>query len=273
MATYRSLFAVPFRVRLFASTLQPLHTLPAFKASSREAMVMLRRSGFYRLLSSFSYKPLDATRNEIRLINIHRRKPQTRADQPPAISCSMKHVSLDSSPSFMALSYVWGDPDITTPILIDGEVFNVTVNLWQALNHLENELMKDIYSQADLVLVWLGPSGEYGEFVLEKIERVGLQMIRIASAIESEEEDDAKVIKRINKEAKKLLTGSTNDDSDIPFHLMGHIFNRTFWERIWIVQEIYFAQCIVLMCGAKLCAWQAFVVACTVFQDKQLKAL
>jgi hypothetical protein len=198
------------------------------------------------------------------------------------------------------MSTQWGDPDITTPILIDGEVFNVTVNLWQALNHLENEasiphtlwvdaicinqqdnvekstqmqLMKDIYSQADLVLAWLGPSGEYGEFVLEKIERVGLQMIRIASAMESEEEDDAKVIKRINKEAKKLLTGSTNDDSDIPFHLMGHIFNRTFWERIWIVQEIYFAQCIVLMCGAKLCAWQAFVVACTVFQDKQLKAL
>ncbi len=61
--------------------------------------------------------------------------------------------------------------------------------------------MKDIYSQADLVLGWLGPSGEYGEFVLEKIERVGLHMRRIAFATRSAE-DDVKFIKKMNEEVK-----------------------------------------------------------------------
>ena len=186
----------------------------------------------------------------------------------------------------------WGDPDTTIPILIDGEEFNVTENLWAALNHLESEpsvphtlwidaicidqqnndqksaqiqLMKDIYSQADLVLAWLGPSEEHGESILEKLELVGKHVLQVASAARSEDKNSS-VFAKVDEAVRNLSASSTDNESDLPFHLMVHIFGRAFWGRVWIVQEIYFAQSIVLMCGSKLCLWSAFVTACTVLR-------
>jgi hypothetical protein len=52
----------------------------------------------------------------------------------------------------------------------------------------------------------------------------------------------------------------TNDDSDLPLHLMGHIFDREFWQRVWVVQEISFARTIYLMCGPTLCDWEHFII-------------
>lgn len=39
---------------------------------------------------------------------------------------------------YQTLSYVWGDPGIKRPILVDGCTFEVTLNLWSALRRLRN---------------------------------------------------------------------------------------------------------------------------------------
>lgn len=56
--------------------------------------------------------------------------------------------------------------------------------------------------------------------------------------------------------------GSTDDNSGLPIHMLHHIFNREFWQRVWIIQEISLARRLVLVCGAKLCGWPELVVAC-----------
>ena len=64
---------------------------------------------------------------EIRLLALH----AGRAPDP--IVCSLKAVVLDERPVYEALSYTWGDPDITKEICVNGTQFDVTVNLENAL--------------------------------------------------------------------------------------------------------------------------------------------
>ncbi|RTE78457.1 hypothetical protein BHE90_007050 [Fusarium euwallaceae] len=105
----------------------------------------------------------------------------------PEIVCRLKVVSLDDEPAYSALSYVWGDPAITKSILVNGKRVHVTTNLASALEHAPKHLedanvaprlwadaicinqddpneknhqvpfMKNIYSQAEIVICWLGP--------------------------------------------------------------------------------------------------------------------
>jgi hypothetical protein len=49
----------------------------------------------------FLYSPLDAARREIRIVNL---QPGTRDD---GIVCTLQVVSLDDSPEYSTLSYVW----------------------------------------------------------------------------------------------------------------------------------------------------------------------
>jgi hypothetical protein len=48
----------------------------------------------------FTYKALSEDKNEIRLLRIHNKKPSS-----DRIECDIFHVSLDSTPSYNALSY------------------------------------------------------------------------------------------------------------------------------------------------------------------------
>ncbi|KAF2432949.1 hypothetical protein EJ08DRAFT_552229, partial [Tothia fuscella] len=99
------------------------------------------------------------------------------------ISCNLHTVSLDdTNPIYEALSYVWGDPKRTLPVLLNGHTFEVTTSLESALRRLRHptstrtiwvdalcinqkndaerteqvKLMRYIYSQTQEVLIWLG---------------------------------------------------------------------------------------------------------------------
>ena len=54
------------------------------------------------------------------------------------IECSLQHVSLDSPPSYCALSYIWEDPTRFWPILVDGVVIRIPTNLGRALKQLHD---------------------------------------------------------------------------------------------------------------------------------------
>ncbi|KAK4545542.1 hypothetical protein LTR36_002892 [Oleoguttula mirabilis] len=107
-------------------------------------------------------------------------------DSQHLIQCTLTSVDFDSSTTYTALSYTWGDPKVQKHICIDGEAVNVTVNLEAALRHLQKTIseplilwidavcinqsdeaekseqvahMRDIYSKAENVVTWLGHGG------------------------------------------------------------------------------------------------------------------
>ena len=79
------------------------------------------------------YRPLDRSRSEIRLLEIFpcREKDAT-------ISCGLQTVSLNDGPEYIALSYVWGDPNDTDDIILNGATATVTKSLALMLRDVGN---------------------------------------------------------------------------------------------------------------------------------------
>ncbi|RAH55742.1 HET domain protein [Aspergillus piperis CBS 112811] len=78
--------------------------------------------------------PLHPERNEIRLLTI---LPSTKAET--IIRCSLESVSLDDSPEFEAISYVWGDASKKTDIIINDTLFYVTRSVDKTLRLLRRK--------------------------------------------------------------------------------------------------------------------------------------
>ncbi|KAF8866325.1 HET-domain-containing protein, partial [Acephala macrosclerotiorum] len=104
------------------------------------------------------------------------------------IQCQLHHVSLANRPSYKALSYAWGSPRATRPILVNGYQHAVTVNLESALRRLRRidedlilwidalcinqsnnserteqvNLMHDIFAFTKEVIVYLGEVPQHG---------------------------------------------------------------------------------------------------------------
>ncbi|KAK0616299.1 heterokaryon incompatibility protein-domain-containing protein, partial [Immersiella caudata] len=98
------------------------------------------------------------------------------------IRCSLEYCPLDSGSGFGALSYVWGHGSPSSQIIVDGQPFSVTDNLCDALRNIRSRwkkvktwidaicvnqkdaeektervwMMRNIYSQAFQVLIWMG---------------------------------------------------------------------------------------------------------------------
>jgi hypothetical protein len=97
------------------------------------------------MAAPFRYRPLNPANREIRLVHLLPRRRESPsaitpggASQTP-LSCTIQHVSLEQNIKYTALSYVWGNPKATRPILLDGHVFRATENLESALRHFQQD--------------------------------------------------------------------------------------------------------------------------------------
>lgn len=180
------------------------------------------------------WKPLDAVKDEIRLAILD---PNGDIDQPA--SCTLTIVSLDSKPDFEAISYVWGDPEVTVPMMLHGVEWPITISLDLALRHLRHQtvqktfwvdaicinqrdieernnqvpLMNYIYNKAARVRIWLGQDTGRGAFTLRIFE-----YYKTGSSAERED-----VMHRAPLALKELTS--------LPW-----------WHRIWVVQEVALAR-------------------------------
>ena len=80
------------------------------------------------------------------------------------IEVQLNVVSLDDEPQFEALSYVWGDPNITRDIRLNGRGFPITTNLYAALQSLRRTDKTRVF-WADAICVNQRNSSERGSQV------------------------------------------------------------------------------------------------------------
>lgn len=137
-----------------------------------------------------------------------------------------------------ALSYVWGDPEETLPLSIDGHRLDVTTNLHAALSRLRHssfprllwidaicinqrdhsekeqqiQYMGVIYSQVNCVIVWLGEATDDSDLACERIRNAAIG------------------------------THTGTSDSDIAKRAEFQLLRRTWFRRIWVswTQSIIF---------------------------------
>ena len=194
------------------------------------------------------YKPLNLERREIRLLHI---KPSLKLKERP--QCFLETVSLDDNPQFEALSYAWGDPNLTRPIILEDREWYATINLEVGLRYLRSPsedvviwvdalcidgssvyernsqvlLMKTIYSNAERVRVWLGEPTRGSDDALAIVEHMGGTV----------------PFKDIR------LNGKALDEKHVNY--LRKLISRPWWNRVWTHQEYILAKDVTLHCGLR----------------------
>ncbi|KAG4441595.1 hypothetical protein IFR05_002930 [Cadophora sp. M221] len=215
-----------------------------------------------------AYRDLNAAKDEFRLLSLFRTSRSNRAE----IEVELETFPLTSSPAYTALSYTWGDPNVTRPIIVDGYLWEVTLNLEAALRQIRAQLevgqcrrlwidalcinqkniqernlqvcrMKSIYKIADDVLVWLGPASRGGQSdrAIQFWEYLAEQCTHFAK-------DDFKDVTGYNETTAMLKQELSNDPT--LRHTLSEFANREYWRRVWIIQEVAVARQIIVQCGA-----------------------
>jgi hypothetical protein len=204
------------------------------------------------------YEPLARDRRETRLITI-----LPFVDHSASIECTIRKVSLDDSPFYTALSYAWGNPKITAPILLNGAECHVTTNLESALRHIRSEvhelvywvdaicinqndpsernhqvqLMRDIYSNAE-VLVWLGDEEDDSDLAIDRIEELSAKFQEFGE------------LELVLQDVGDLFNPHVWDGTR-------SLFERSWWKRLWVVQEVVLTKEVTVMCGHKTLLWDS----------------
>lgn len=219
----------------------------------------------------FRYKPL--AKGEFRVLVL---SPSRSAD----VRCMIMHCTLrDPEFPYIAISYAWGDVGEKRRIRIrdadreDDVEISVTASLESALRALRKRhdrvyvwadalsidqqnwaekkdqvlKMPQIYQNAERVGIWLGPEADDSEMALQLIHEVG---------------DGAKFPSHIDRNTPAPFTKT---------HLAATaaLFDRDYWHRLWVVQEVFNAKEITVYCGRSYLPWGHFKKASEVFWNNK----
>ncbi|KAK5745778.1 hypothetical protein LTR17_001280 [Elasticomyces elasticus] len=209
------------------------------------------------------YAPIDTQAQEVRLLLL---APGGETDVPTGV---LLHYTLDDCPAYTALSYTWGDASLRIPITINGCLFLVTGNLYAALEKLRDPdeavllwidaisieqsnldersrhitYMHIVYQQAVSVIVWLGRASDDSDVAFDQIETI---CQRCMPWPENEQEMNAKFASAIESVVTAYQHHRTRHD---PWRPLANLFSRSWWQRIWVVQEVAFGDPVIVMCG------------------------
>jgi hypothetical protein len=153
-------------------------------------------------MATYPYSPLDLGELTIRLLRIE--KGWGSHDIICHFADAFSHQ--DKGVPYKALSYTWGGLQHTPggkcpQVLVDGHAIDVMENLYSALRHIRSpdtdvmlwvdaicinqqdprekghqvKQMRDVYKNAEEVLIWLGPSNDDIDLLLESIRYIDEQ--------------------------------------------------------------------------------------------------
>ncbi|KAJ4290086.1 hypothetical protein N0V88_006592 [Collariella sp. IMI 366227] len=236
-------------------------------------------------METYSYPPLAL--GHIRLLSLS----TTKDDE---LCASIKDVPFDKDdpPVYSALSYVWGTGDFTIPLNCDGAVLHITPTLEEALrqtiklDHSEAlwvdqicinqqnfeersqqvKMMNSIFKCAGKVLAYLGASTPSTPLAVDLITRVGTIAKGMSGDMflwdrEQYDEESLKKYEEIsNEESEKLGIPFSEIDS---WDAFSEFFNRPWYERIWIVQEMLPSRNALVICGDYSVPWDLVKGAAT----------
>ena len=239
------------------------HQHPPFLANNGE-LNQCETMCALNLVNEFAYRSLSDASKAFRTIDL-----LPDADDAP-IRVQLYDGELTLSEPFEALSYAWGDQIDRVEILCDDQPLLVTTNLAAALRELRRAgfetqqrrrlwvdaicinqsdvgeknhqvaMMKDIYSHAKGVVVWLGEADEDTPTLLKFFERVG---VRRQSGSGADEYTTYYV---------KMTALEIGADPDMLAEILLRFFRRDWFQRAWVTQEFALAPAVELRIGGHL---------------------
>lgn len=199
---------------------------------------------------------------EFRLVRLFAAKMST-------IKCQIIHESLADPPPYTAISYAWGDPDDRRKIQVNDITVSVTTSLFGALEALRQKgedrliwvdalcidqhsrdernqqvkLMTEIYAQAEEVAIWLGPEENDSSLAIELLKEIFIKEV-------------------FPDQITDLVLSQTRQQA---VRAMVSLFQRDYWNRLWVVQEVFNAKAVKVYCGSTKLPWAAYKKAACIF--------
>ena len=228
----------------------------------------------------FKYEPIDLEGPAFRLLRLFK---GTGWDD---IECELFQAWLqgDSTIPYEALSYTWGSTEMTEHIKIEGRTLGVTKNLYLALGYLRSQdtdrifwvdavcidqgnnkerghqvqQMGNIYSQASRVIFWLGPATYEIKVLMDSLKQL--------------EEESTKHAYRDWKladmrwmdlwlEVQLILKDLYSDIVTQQRAGMEMLLERSWFRRVWILQEVANANIAVVCTGTRSVSARIFALA------------
>jgi hypothetical protein len=225
------------------------------------------------------------------------------------VKCELAHYLLGERPQFDALSYEWAAQPGSTSISCNSQNKFVTNNLYAALQSLrlpnkqrilwvdalcinqdDDEeksqqvgMMRDIYSSATTVFIWLGKETQLVRKAFEVMESLALLWLdRTTKGVNDTNYLAARIFQKPENESILGNIGSCVHISHDykPYHLrreigcsddeifqfrdasiwqtIDDIFQNTYFQRCWIVQEVAVANVPYVVCGRLHMPWDVF---------------
>jgi hypothetical protein len=228
-------------------------------------------------MEAYTYSRFDLERPGIRLLRLC-------MGTGPTIECKLFQAwidgNVDDTIPYEALSYTWGGMEMSKCVHIDNRALSVTENLYSALYHLrytdedrilwvdaicidQSDLrerghqvaqMGQIYSRADRVIIWLGPSTEDVDLLFECLKELEKRSTREWHIL-----DD-----RWSEAWSKLQCGFK-----IRYWLcmsrqctgLQSLLNNSWFRRVWIIQEVANAKRAIVCSGSRFVMARTFAVA------------
>jgi hypothetical protein len=224
----------------------------------------------------FLYSPLLNPSTDIRLAILD---PGAEEDE---IKCRIIQGNQNSIGPYEALSYAWGDPTATLPILLDDKSFEVTRNLESALRNLRKsgdnpsqarilwidaicidqknseerrtqvQRMRSIYQFATRVVVWLGKYHEPED-----------DLVKFDQSLWGFDQLDGDLAE-LTREAFEHMESLHRNSLMMPSTSWGQLLRiakRAWFSRVWVIQEVKVAKYALVLCGQHAIAWKSMVTA------------
>jgi hypothetical protein len=241
-------------------------------------------------MATFHYSQLDTSLREIRLLILN---PASMDLRDSTLEMSLIKTRLGSPVRYRALSYTWGDPQPTYPVLLNGKDFRVQKNLYEALLHFrptegrlklwvdavcinqgdipEREsqvaLMRNIYKEAEEVWAWLGPGDPI------KAQAAFSLLCDLSSHEMEAITEDLHHAKIPRAETEKWVESEATNDLYVGRWLdVANLLDSPWFSRMWIIQEVVMGKTVTVFCGSNAVMWDDIYLAGK-FIEKYLHAV
>lgn len=211
----------------------------------------------------FVYTPLDATKKQIRVVQVQLYNKKTGV-----VSCKLKTIDLIDN-AYSALSYTWGEPEPTHAILLNGCHFEVRQNLYDFLvracrpkisewlfidaigiNQEDVEergklvrMMGEVYKLAERVLIFPGRVHR-GTDLCNLLLRYTLATRRALMR--------HRLMHNYSLYSLFLLVSSKSAECLV------QVFCATYWQRLWVVQELVVAKAVTIVLRKTKMEWSTW---------------
>jgi hypothetical protein len=197
-------------------------------------------------ISVFSYKQLEES-DSIRLIHLH-----PASSRQAEVKCELLHTTLriceDIYDHYTAVSYVWGDPNNTKVIWVDGTPLPITVNLYSALVDLRRE-KKTLLLWADAICI------------NQRDDEEKLKQIAMMGRIYSVANHTVIYLGFLAAEFEAIWNQCaiiSVEQSPSSTEFVHTALNQMWFQRVWVFQELVFSQDPRVQFGKARIPWSTF---------------